>query len=86
MKADQSLENREKYTMYYRDLYCSGCGAQFYIFGLLATIENMNFTVLAFSAARAVMKMFSILYGINFQYFLGINIFVPWQKNEKFDF
>ena len=46
---------------YYRDMYGSGCGAQFYIFGILATFENLNFTVLAFSSARAVMKMFSIL-------------------------
>ena len=68
MKVDQGLENRKKLDLrilrkmwYYRDMYGSGCGAQFYIFGILATFENLNFTVLAFSSARAVMKMFSIL-------------------------
>ena len=68
MKVDQSLENRKKLDLrilrkmwYYRDMYGSGCGAQFYIFGLLATFENLNFTVLPFLAAKEVMKIFSIL-------------------------
>jgi len=86
MKADQSLENRKKLDLgmlrknvVIQRFVCSGCGAQFYIFGLLATFENMNFLVLVFSAAWAVMKM---LYGINFLYFHGHNkskmeIFVP---------